>query len=675
MIKRTLSIFLALVFMFSFIFTSSVMADENRYPFFKSFVTPVKSWFGGFGINHAIETSDECVLLVGSIKGAEAYVDFPAVAKVDKYGKTIWAKMFELNKQLSDSRNYFTKVIELSNGSYLVVGYSKSSFNTSNSIEEIIALNILPNGQVKWFKAFGKKSANEQIWPNSIVENDDETVSISGIIRIADQNITCGFLIDIDQNGNILSDFVLDAAGYYVNKEFYKLTHGYMFITNQFYESLWLSTLRRYDINKSLLWSRAFYIYDPESKKNLPVQDVKFVEVEDGIICVGNTGWKMPFIFKIDDKTGSIIWSKFVSKIDSGIAERIFASPDNGAYITFTNGYSTIGMSVLKISTKGEIKWLKNYGGTYISTVISTDENNLLYAGSNFVSLVDSNGNANFINKDNQSKIFTGFSQNLEIGRVEVKTLNGAGQGSTDYKFAKLESMDISKYFIVKTDFSDNIFVSMKPIIKIDKPSINFGTVKVNSSQMAGVYVINEGLSDLQIIKMSLSGTNKNEFQIKNDFKVIKANQKQLLNVVVLPKTPGSKKAIINLETNDPENKNVQIQLVCNAINPAGRINVNPSYVNFGTVSVGGKYTKAVTVTNTGVANLKITSVSINGNDVDEFSFEVSKIKNKILKPKQKVTFNVICKPTSKGTKSAYIIINSNDANGKTKISLSAKAN
>ncbi|WAM34285.1 choice-of-anchor D domain-containing protein [Caldicellulosiruptor morganii] len=619
-------------------------------------------------------TSDGNFVLVGAVT-VSPYTGscHPAILKVDKNGKIIWAKMFELKKDLATVHNRFTNVIELSDESYLAVGYSKSNFNNKDGAEELIALNILPNGNIRWFKAFGRETNNEQTWPCNVVENEDNSISISGIVRVSSENVTAGFSLDIDSKGNVISEFNVDGVGWYTRKYFKKLDdNSYIYQANMYYrDNGWFDTLKRYDANRSLLWSKAYYLYYPEAKKNLNITEIKYIQVDDGFICAGDTESRMPFIFKIDDN-GNVIWGKLL-KSESGITTNICPSLDNGAFVTLKNGYSTVGMTVIKVSEKGDIKWAKNYGSWEIFKVLNPSSDMLCYTGYNSLAVVNSTGDANFVDNNNR-EFFVGKPINdIEIKQVEIKTVEGVGPSDFNYKYNTTKSMDITKYFAVKTDFSINTAISLRPEIQVEKQTLNFGNVKANSSQSLVLNISNNGLGMLKIDSISITGANSSDFKLKNTLTSIKSKQKEQLVIIANPKTAGLKKATLNITSNDPLKSHLQIQLICNALNPSGIISISEKNVNFGTVSIGNTYKKTITISNLGSANLKISAATIGGTDTDEFSFEANKVINKILKPKEKISFNVILKPKTRGTKSAYITITSNDVNKKSRITLTAQ--
>jgi hypothetical protein len=82
----------------------------------------------------------------------------------------------------------------------------------------------------------------------------------------------------------------------------------------------------------------------------------------------------------------------------------------------------------------------------------------------------------------------------------------------------------------------------------------------------------------------------------------------------------------------------------------------------FGTATIGkSAFTKRFTISNIGTKDLKNISFSIQGINPKDFSF--TKPSSKIIIPEKSIDFTVSFKPTAVGTRSAVLIINSNDPN------------
>ncbi len=108
-------------------------------------------------------------------------------------------------------------------------------------------------------------------------------------------------------------------------------------------------------------------------------------------------------------------------------------------------------------------------------------------------------------------------------------------------------------------------------------------------------------------------------------------------------------------------------------------ISLSPASVDFGEVNVGSSSSAEITISNTGTANLSVTSVSLSGTDSGEFSTDLNGGSNPcgsipfVIRIGSSCTITVIVSPTKEGQLSAILTVQSNDpTNGTVNISLSA---
>ena len=94
---------------------------------------------------------------------------------------------------------------------------------------------------------------------------------------------------------------------------------------------------------------------------------------------------------------------------------------------------------------------------------------------------------------------------------------------------------------------------------------------------------------------------------------------------------------------------------------PEANISVSPESLPFEDVFVGNSSDAALTISNTGTANLKINTVSITGTDASEFSIVGGACTGQTLPPSGTCTVNVVFSPTSGGAKSATFSVQSDD--------------
>ena len=91
-------------------------------------------------------------------------------------------------------------------------------------------------------------------------------------------------------------------------------------------------------------------------------------------------------------------------------------------------------------------------------------------------------------------------------------------------------------------------------------------------------------------------------------------------------------------------------------------ISVTPTSCNFGNVNMGSSSSpQTFTVSNTGSANLVIGTITLTGTDASQFSKQSDNCSGKTLTPSSSCTVNTVFSPASTGSKSASLLIPSND--------------
>jgi hypothetical protein len=126
--------------------------------------------------------------------------------------------------------------------------------------------------------------------------------------------------------------------------------------------------------------------------------------------------------------------------------------------------------------------------------------------------------------------------------------------------------------------------------------------------------------------------------------------------------------ATLNL-ADDAAGSPQQVKLQTAVINP--RASFSPSSLNFGTVEIGNKVTKVVTVTNTGTTALDISRVGVTGADAGDFT--PSNLCPSSLAPTDSCTIEVRFAPRSTGSRTATLTVTDNATTRPQSVPLSGK--
>ena len=176
---------------------------------------------------------------------------------------------------------------------------------------------------------------------------------------------------------------------------------------------------------------------------------------------------------------------------------------------------------------------------------------------------------------------------------------------------------------------------------------------------------IEQGLSNQYTLTVTISPSNSAGSVTKNPNKSTYGNG----DTVSLTATPNSGYAFTNW-TGDASGSTNPITLTMNGnktvtanftAGNVSNISVTPPSYDFGDVKVKKSKTASFKVTNSGKANLSITS-TITGTDASMFTI-TSGSGSKTIKPGKSLTIKVAFKPTSTGSKSGNLEITSNDPN------------
>jgi len=268
--------------------------------------------------------------------------------------------------------------------------------------------------------------------------------------------------------------------------------------------------------------------------------------------------------------------------------------------------------------------------------------------------------------------------------RIDISTTNGAswwdvtqGQytandGSYQYEPVPQNISNQCLFRVVAVcnesvqDRSDNVFTitTSDPEIEVEPNPWDYGPVVVNTTAPKSFEIKNYGVQDLKVYSMSFVGTNPSEFSIQsggNPPFTIAPGGKRHMVINFQPTSTGDKSASLSITCNDPDEAIYLLNLSGKGIGEPD-ISVDPSSYNYGSVNVNDSKDKTFVIKNTGTVNLQVSSVSIKGTHVSQFSI-LSGGGSFTLAPNATRDLKVRFKPTSESDKSAYIEIRSNDPN------------
>jgi len=210
-----------------------------------------------------------------------------------------------------------------------------------------------------------------------------------------------------------------------------------------------------------------------------------------------------------------------------------------------------------------------------------------------------------------------------------------------------------------------------EPDISVSPPQLSFGTLAVGQTATLSLTVTNTGSADLIISGVSSPAL---PFSITSNtcaYTTLEPSEACQLSIRFAPTAAGTYNSSISINSNDPGTPTVTVNLT--GTSTLTNYDVNPLSIDFGSVNVGSRSTeRTVTVTNTGVRDLVITSVKYPGSP---FIIIRDTCKNKTLVTNETCSIGIVFNPTRVAYYSNYYLtINTNDTERpKVRVSLTGR--
>ena len=247
-------------------------------------------------------------------------------------------------------------------------------------------------------------------------------------------------------------------------------------------------------------------------------------------------------------------------------------------------------------------------------------------------------------------------------------TITPQGRDTIRVNFTPLSGGNKSATLVVSnTDLDENpvnILLSgrgVRPDIAADLLNFNFNGVAVGDNESQVFTISNEGTGVLRIISTEIQGNDPDEFQIigGGGLATINPGAQRLITIRFSPGSLGPKGAFLRIEHDDPDENPLIISFLGTGLG-LPNIATSTTVLAFGDVRVGITRLRELIVTNTGLADLTVNSVSFTG--VDPSLFELTETNLPFtLAPLERDTIRVNFLPPSGGDKSATLLISSTD--------------
>ena len=196
---------------------------------------------------------------------------------------------------------------------------------------------------------------------------------------------------------------------------------------------------------------------------------------------------------------------------------------------------------------------------------------------------------------------------------------------------------------------------------------IDFGASLVGQPITVNLNIANEGNLDLVVDSTEITGDDADSFKMLKLQLPLVLNQNQdnqIITLQCLPSKVGIDRAILHLETNDPDYPTVNYPLTCSGLSQAtGYASTPPpgSLLDLGSTPIGKAVTIDLIITETGNLPLEVNGVTISGAQADNFQIIKPSFPLILADGASATTITVQCIPTQVGTHTAELQLRTND--------------
>ncbi|MFL5844448.1 MAG: invasin domain 3-containing protein [Solirubrobacteraceae bacterium] len=211
-------------------------------------------------------------------------------------------------------------------------------------------------------------------------------------------------------------------------------------------------------------------------------------------------------------------------------------------------------------------------------------------------------------------------------------------------------------------------FVTGPPVVSLDRSIFSFSPEKAGDvSEPRTVRLTNSGGDDLDLSKVVITGADANDFRrpAKNPgtcrAQIIAPGDTCSINLVLAPNDGGTKRATLSIASDAPSGPN-EVDLVARTPQPkVGMSETALDWTERDRVRSGERSKpRTVTVRNTGIGDLQLGRITLDGADVADFRLTSTCEGLKVLEQDESCAVQVVYAPYSRGTKRARVTIRSN---------------
>ena len=191
------------------------------------------------------------------------------------------------------------------------------------------------------------------------------------------------------------------------------------------------------------------------------------------------------------------------------------------------------------------------------------------------------------------------------------------------------------------------------PSIEVTPSPVNFGGVTIGTADSQTMRVTNNGTAELTITKISASGTGFSVSGLSIPT-MLAAGKDQTFTAAFKPTASGNQTGRISISSNAAGSPLV-VDLSASGSTTSLHLTPSVTSLNFGSLPAGVGSSKPVKLTNTGNADVAISSISVSGT-----GFSVSGGSDATLTPSQSITVSISFDPKGPGGVTGNLFVSSN---------------
>lgn len=281
-----------------------------------------------------------------------------------------------------------------------------------------------------------------------------------------------------------------------------------------------------------------------------------------------------------------------------------------------------------------------------------------------------------------------GLDTDFQISGISLPLTLTSGQSAqftVEFQPSKLGNAAKTVQFGDNSEFLASMNVGGEGIeagsLTLNPSAVNFGNVKIGTSQTTDVTLSNTGSTDLTISQATLSGVAFSMGNLTLPL-TLAPGASTSLSVTFAPIGTGSFSGSVTFTSDAAAQSKAQgkksqakaqpaettvLALNGNGVNPQGTLSANPTSIAFGNVQIGNTGTKSETLTNTGAGPVTISQANVTGT-----GFSITGLTLPLtLNAGQSTTFTARFAPANAGAASGNIAVISDATNSPLNIPLS----